>query len=111
MKQEISVKKAKKAIRQAFDYQKEGKCFSFVEIVSTCPTNWGLTPVDAIKWSEENMLPYYELGELKTPEPTEAQRFTYIVIIQIGMRLNFKKPFKPCDNMSLKVQEERCKVK
>lgn len=62
------IKKAKKAIRQAFDYQKEGKCFSFVEIVSTCPTNWGLTPVDAIKWSEENMLPYYELGELKSPE-------------------------------------------
>jgi 2-oxoglutarate ferredoxin oxidoreductase subunit beta len=60
--------KAKKAIKQAFQYQLDGKCFSLVEIVSTCPTNWGLTPVEAIKWAEENMLPYYKLGEYKTPE-------------------------------------------
>lgn len=60
--------KAKKAIKQAFQYQMENRCFSLVEIVSTCPTNWGLTPVEAVKWAEDNLLPYYELGELKTPE-------------------------------------------
>jgi len=59
--------RAKKAIKKAFEYQLEGRCFSFVEIVSTCPTNWGLTPVDAVKWAEETMLPYYPLGEIKTP--------------------------------------------
>ena len=60
--------KAKKAIKQAFQYQMEARCFSMVELISTCPTNWGLTPVDAIKWAEDNMLPYYPLGEYKTPE-------------------------------------------
>ena len=60
--------KAKKAIKQAFQYQMEGRCFSLVELVSTCPTNWGLTPVDAVKCAEDNMLPYYPLGEYKTPE-------------------------------------------
>ena len=60
--------RAKKVIKQAFKYQMEGRCFSMVELVSTCPTNWGLTPVDAIKWAEDNMLPYYPLGEYKTPE-------------------------------------------
>ncbi|MBU1398148.1 MAG: 2-oxoglutarate oxidoreductase, partial [Proteobacteria bacterium] len=42
--------KAKKAIKTAFEYQLERRCFSFVELVSTCPTNWGLTPVEAVKW-------------------------------------------------------------
>lgn len=60
--------KAKKAIKQAFEYQMEEKCFSLVEIISTCPTNWGLTPVDAIKWAEENLLDYYRLGEYKIPD-------------------------------------------
>ncbi|HSM73772.1 MAG TPA: thiamine pyrophosphate-dependent enzyme, partial [Desulfobacterales bacterium] len=60
--------KAKKCITKAFQYQMEGRCFSFVEIVSTCPTNWGLTPSEAVKWSEETLLPYYQLGEFKTPE-------------------------------------------
>lgn len=60
--------KAKRAIKQAFQYQLEGKCFSLVEIVSTCPTNWGVTPVEALKWAEDKMLPYYKLGEYKTPE-------------------------------------------
>jgi 2-oxoglutarate ferredoxin oxidoreductase subunit beta len=42
-------------------------------LVSTCPTNWGMTPLDAIKWAEEKMLPYYSLGVFKTPEePGEA---------------------------------------
>lgn len=60
--------KAKKAIKQAFQYQMDARCFSMVELISTCPTNWGLTPVDAVKWAEETMLPYYPLGEYKTPE-------------------------------------------
>jgi 2-oxoglutarate ferredoxin oxidoreductase subunit beta len=46
----------------------EGRCFSLVEFVSTCPTNWGMTPVESIQWAEENMLPYYQLGEFKTPD-------------------------------------------
>ncbi len=62
------INKAKKAIKQAFTYQLEGKCFSFVEIVSTCPTNWGLTPLESIKWAEEKMLPYYEPGDYKIPD-------------------------------------------
>ena len=62
------INKAKKAIRKAFTYQLEGRCFSFVEIVSTCPTNWGMTPVEAVRWSEETLLPYYQLGEFKTPD-------------------------------------------
>ena len=60
--------RAKKAIKKAFQYQLEGRCFSLVEVVSTCPTNWGLTPVQAVKWAEETMLPYYKLGEFKTPD-------------------------------------------
>lgn len=60
--------RAKKSIKQAFQYQIEGRCFSLVEFVSTCPTNWGMTPVESIQWAEENMLPYYQLGEFKTPD-------------------------------------------
>ena len=62
------INKAKKSLKKAFEYQLAGQCFSFVELVSTCPTNWGLTPVEAVRWAEETMLPYYQLGELKTPE-------------------------------------------
>ena len=62
------VNKTKKAIKKAFEYQVEGKCFSLVEVISTCPTNWGLTPLDSLKWAEEKLLPYYELGDFKTPE-------------------------------------------
>ena len=62
------INKAKKAIKKAFEYQVEGKCFSFVELISTCPTNWGLTPLDALKWAEDTLLPYYELGDYKVPE-------------------------------------------
>ncbi len=62
------VTKAKKAIKKAFEYQLEGRCFSLVELVSTCPTNWGMTPVKAIEWAEQNLLPYYTLGDKKTPE-------------------------------------------
>jgi len=60
--------KAKKAIKKAFSYQMENRCFSLVELISTCPTNWGMTPVEAVTWAEDNMLAYYPLGEFKTPE-------------------------------------------
>ena len=60
-----NVKAAKKAIKKAFQNQIEGKGFSLVEVVSTCPTNWGLTPQKALDWLEENMLPYYPLGVYK----------------------------------------------
>ncbi len=57
--------KAKKAIKKAFTYQMEGKGFTMVEILSTCPTNWGLGPKEALKWLEDNMIPYYPLGVKK----------------------------------------------
>lgn len=60
--------KAKKAIAKAFQYQKEGKGFCLIEVLSTCPTNWGLSPVEAMKWLEENMIPYYPLGVYKDKE-------------------------------------------
>ena len=60
--------RAKKAIKRAFQYQLDGQCFSLIELVSNCPTNWGLTPLESIKWAEETMLPYFQLGEFKTPE-------------------------------------------
>ncbi len=59
---------AKKALLQAFRYQTEGTCFSMVELLSICPTNWGITPVKANQWLEQNMLPYYPLGVFKTPD-------------------------------------------
>ena len=60
-----NVKAAKKAIKKAFQYQVEGKGFSLIEVVSTCPTNWGMTPQNALNWLEENMIPYYPLGVYK----------------------------------------------
>lgn len=60
-----NVKKAKAAIKKAFQNQIDGKGFSLVEVLSTCPTNWGLAPEKAIGWLEENMLPYYPLGVYK----------------------------------------------
>ena len=57
--------KTKKAIKKAFEYQKEGKGFCMIEILSACPTNWGLSAVDAMTWLEDNMIPYYPLGVYK----------------------------------------------
>ncbi|HZK18470.1 MAG TPA: thiamine pyrophosphate-dependent enzyme [Clostridia bacterium] len=63
-----AVIKAKKMIKKAFEVQMAGLGFSIVEMLSACPTNWGLSPVEALKWLEENMVPYYPLGEFKVPE-------------------------------------------
>ena len=60
-----NIRMAKKAIRLAFETQERCLGFSMVELLSTCPTNWRLTPTKATKWLEENMLPYYPLGDLK----------------------------------------------
>lgn len=60
-----NVKNAKKAIKKAFQNQIDKKGFSLIEVVSSCPTNWGMTPQNALKWLEENMIPYYPLGVYK----------------------------------------------
>lgn len=60
-----NIKAAKAAIKKAFQNQIDGKGFSLVEVLSTCPTNWGLTPQNALKWLEDNMIPYYPLGVYK----------------------------------------------
>jgi 2-oxoglutarate/2-oxoacid ferredoxin oxidoreductase subunit beta len=59
------VRKAKKAIRQAFENQKLNKGLSFVEVVSNCNSGWKMTPVDANQWMEDNMFPVYPLGDIK----------------------------------------------
>ncbi len=56
------VVKIKKAVKKAFETQIAGKGFSIVEVLSTCPTNWGKTPVESIEWLKANMEPYYPLG-------------------------------------------------
>ena len=60
-----NIKNAKRAIKKAFQNQVEGKGFSLIEVVSTCPTNWGMEPTKALEWLEENMIPYYPLGVYK----------------------------------------------
>ena len=62
------VREAKKAIKKAFEMQTAGKGFALVEVISTCPTSWGLTPIEALKWVEEKMLPQYPLGVKKEVE-------------------------------------------
>lgn len=60
-----AVRKCKKALRKAFENQKLKKGVSFVEIVSNCNSGWKMTPIDSNKWMEENMFPYYPLGDIK----------------------------------------------
>ena len=60
-----NIRAAKKAIKKAFQNQVEGKGFSLIEVISSCPTNWGLSPEKALQWLEENMIPYYPLGVYK----------------------------------------------
>ena len=60
-----NVMQAKKAIKKAFQNQIDGKGFSLVEVVSACPTNWGMTPQQALKWVETDMLPQYPIGVYK----------------------------------------------
>lgn len=59
------VRKAKQAIKKAFENQVNGKNFSLVEVLSTCPSNWGLNVIESIEWLEKNMIQYFPLGEFK----------------------------------------------
>ena len=59
------VTQAKKAIQKALEIQKQGLGFTFIEVVSSCPTNWGLTPVKAMEFVRDKMIPYYPLGVFK----------------------------------------------
>ncbi len=64
----LEVVKLKQNIKKAFQYQVQNKCFTFVEVLSTCPTNWGIAPYESTKWLEENMIPYYPLKVFKMPD-------------------------------------------
>jgi 2-oxoglutarate ferredoxin oxidoreductase subunit beta len=59
---------ARRAIRQAFRLQAENRCFTFVEVLSTCPTNWGKTPDESVQWLQDVMVPYFKLGLKKSPD-------------------------------------------
>ena len=59
------IRQAQKCIKRAFECQMKGLGFAMVEVLSTCPTNWGMTPVDALKWQTDNMIPYFPLGVFK----------------------------------------------
>lgn len=63
-----NIKSAKKAIKKAFKNQVDKKGFSLIECLSTCPTNWGMTPVEALEWVETSMLPQFPLGVFKDKE-------------------------------------------
>ena len=67
-----NVKRAGKAILKAFQNQVEGKGFSLIEVISSCPTNWGMTPEKALQWVDEKMIPYYPLGVYK--DSTKEER-------------------------------------
>ena len=63
-----NVRKAKEAVRKAIAIQRAGLGFTFVEFLSSCPTNWGLAPADALRWVGEQMAEYYPVKNFKTPE-------------------------------------------
>ena len=69
-----NVKQAQKAIKKAFENQIQGKGFSLIEVVSSCPTNWGMTPQQALDWVEEKMIPYYPLGVYKDKTSEEGEK-------------------------------------
>ncbi|MCT4594613.1 MAG: thiamine pyrophosphate-dependent enzyme [Anaeromicrobium sp.] len=66
-----NIRKTKKAIKRAFEIQLKGLGFGIVEVLSTCPTNWGILPTDSLKWLETNMIPYFPLGNLRMPKEVE----------------------------------------
>ncbi|NLH58675.1 MAG: MFS transporter, partial [Clostridiales bacterium] len=62
------IARAKRAIKKSFELQIAGKGFSLVEVLSTCPTNWGMSPLESLDWLKDNMIPYYPLGVKKEAE-------------------------------------------
>lgn len=69
-----NVKNAGRAIKKAFENQINNKGFSLVEVISSCPTNWGKTPKQALEWIDEAMIPYYPLGVYKDKYKEEASK-------------------------------------
>jgi 2-oxoglutarate ferredoxin oxidoreductase subunit beta len=67
-----NIRMAKKAIRIAFEVQQRGLGFSMVELLSTCSTNWGMTPIEALKWLEDYMIPVYPIGDYKVAPGVES---------------------------------------
>jgi 2-oxoglutarate ferredoxin oxidoreductase subunit beta len=68
------VRKLRQALKTAFQVQMAGLGFSLVEVVSNCPTNWGMTPKESLKFIEERMVPYYPLGDYKVIEGVKELR-------------------------------------
>ncbi len=68
-----SIQKTKKAIKNSFQLQLQSEGFSMVEILSTCPTNWGLSPKESINWLQEHMIPHYPLGDTKSLQEEVSQ--------------------------------------
>ncbi len=71
MHKPLNVRRTKKAIQKGFEYQKLNKGTCFIEIVSNCPSNWKMTPVESNHWMDKHMLDYYPLGDIKVPNPKE----------------------------------------
>ena len=69
-----NIAKAKKAIAKAFRLQMEGKGFTMIEVLSTCPTNWGLSPAESMQFVKDKMIPYYPLGVYKDVTAEEAAK-------------------------------------
>lgn len=65
--------KAKRAVKKALQYNKEGRGFTFVEFISTCPTNWGIDPIESRTWAIEKMLPYFPLGVYRDKSAEEGK--------------------------------------
>lgn len=70
-----NIRLAKKAIRTAFEVQERNLGFALVELLSTCPTNWGVGPLEALKWLEDHMLPVYPIGDFKVTQALQGLRF------------------------------------
>jgi 2-oxoglutarate ferredoxin oxidoreductase subunit beta len=68
------INQLKKAIRTAFKVQMEGLGFALVEVVSNCPTNWGMSPVESLRFVQEKMIPYYPLGDYKVKDEVKQLR-------------------------------------
>lgn len=70
-----NIRLAKKAIRLAFETQKHGLGFSMVELLSTCPTNWGINPWDSLQWLQDRMIPVYPLDDFKVTSAVASLKF------------------------------------
>ena len=69
-----NIRMAKKAIRLAFETQRRGLGFSMVELLSTCPTNWGIDPLESLKWIEERMIPVFPVEDFKVTQAISELR-------------------------------------